>query len=170
MASRNTCVAVYPACSHVTVALQGLREAGCDLGLVSVLGQARVDAEQAVGFFRSGGRFHYHGPQAAFWQALGGLLNTTAVVRQSEAVLLIVVGHLAAVMMRETMDSEVGGGFSLHGAALHTIGIPRDGIIEYEQAVQNENLLLLVHGAHEEVEQACSVLHSEHQQVTVHVG
>ena len=46
------------------------------------------------------------------------------------------------------------GGLSALGAALYSIGIPKNSVLQYETQVKNGKLLLVAHGTPEEVERA----------------
>ena len=52
----------------------------------------------------------------------------------------------------------MGGGLSALGAALYSIGIPRDSIVEYETALKSDKFLLMVHGTADEVALAQRIL------------
>ena len=170
MATNSTCVCIYPAPPQAMAALRELRRRECDMGQVSVLAHSPIRTQQALGVFRHRDGVRFSGPQADRWQPFVDLLGEVAWLQLSDTVSLLALGHIVVVMLRGGEAMEVGGGFSPHGAALHALGIPRKGVDEYEQALHGEQLLLLVHGARAEVERACEVLHSEEQQVTVHVG
>ncbi len=61
------------------------------------------------------------------------------------------------------------GGLSALGAALVSIGIPKNSVLQYETEVKNGKLLLVAHGTSEEVEHAKDLLHqSEADSTTVH--
>ena len=61
------------------------------------------------------------------------------------------------------------GGLSALGAALYSIGIPKDSILQYETQVKNGKLLLVAHGTPEEVERAKDLLdQTEANSTTVH--
>ena len=70
--------------------------------------------------------------------------------------------------LKRTANAVINGGFSAFGVMLYNMGIPRSCIKQYEQAVMLGQNLLIVHGDSDIVEQACKILHSESQQVTVH--
>ncbi len=53
---------------------------------------------------------------------------------------------------------------------LFNIGVPAKHIAEYQQAVIDNKILLLVHDDQKSVEQACDLLHNDSQQVTVHLA
>ena len=50
------------------------------------------------------------------------------------------------------------GGLSALGAALFSIGIPENSVLQYETQVKNGKLLLVAHGTSEEVESAKDLL------------
>ena len=46
------------------------------------------------------------------------------------------------------------GGLSALGAALYSIGIPKNSVVEYELALKTDQYLLLVNGSESQVEKA----------------
>ena len=61
------------------------------------------------------------------------------------------------------------GGFTALGAALYSIGIPKDSVLRYETEIKNDKLLLVVHGTAEEVQRAKDLLGgTQAQTATVH--
>ncbi len=61
------------------------------------------------------------------------------------------------------------GGLSALGAALYSIGIPKNSVLQYETQVKNGKLLLVAHGTPEEVERAKDLLdQTEANSTTVH--
>ena len=63
----------------------------------------------------------------------------------------------------------VVGGVSALGAALCSVGIPKDSVVRYEEAVKADNALVIVHGTPSEVERARAILQSRHPtQVDIH--
>ncbi len=64
-----------------------------------------------------------------------------------------------------------GDRMKLWGAALYSIGIPRDSIIRYETAIKSDQYLLIVHGDQNEVERAHDVLAAgDALDVTIHLS
>jgi hypothetical protein len=63
----------------------------------------------------------------------------------------------------------VGGGLGSLGAALYSLGIPRNSILEYEAALKADKFLLLAHGTESEVERAREILSTtDAEQVDMH--
>jgi len=65
----------------------------------------------------------------------------------------------------------VVGGLSALGAALYSIGIPKDSAIAYESAVKADGFLVMAHGSADEVERARKVLEPFNpSRIDVHEG
>ena len=63
------------------------------------------------------------------------------------------------------------GGLSALGAALYSIGIPKNSVIQYEAAVKNDSFLVIAHGTSDEVTRAKAILGTEHpSSLDVHAG
>ena len=69
------------------------------------------------------------------------------------------------------------GGLSVLGAALFSIGIPKDSVIEYEETVKTDGYLVVAHGSAAEMAGAKAVLESGnpiridlHENVKAHAG
>ena len=118
---------------------------------LSIVGKDYHTEEHVVGYYNAGDRMMYWGKLGAFWGGLWGMLFGSAV--------LLGAGHWSAarrrtarhVDRRRTRRRRVVGGFSALGAALFSIGIPEDSVMQYEAKVKNGKLLLIVHGTPEEV-------------------
>lgn len=69
------------------------------------------------------------------------------------------------------------GGLSALGAALFSIGIPKDSVLQYEQAVKVDGFLVVAHGSSDEMVRSKAILESSnpasidlHENVKVHAG
>jgi hypothetical protein len=69
-----------------------------------------------------------------------------------------VLGYLAAVAIAGIENAVVVGGLSALSAALYSIGMPRDSVINYETAVKADNFLVMANGTGEEIGRAKSIL------------
>ena len=52
----------------------------------------------------------------------------------------------------------VVGGLSAIGAGLVSIGIPKNSVIEYENSLQSNKFLLIIHGTRKEVSKANAII------------
>lgn len=80
---------------------------------------------------------------------------------------LIAAGPLVATILAGLEGAAAVGGLSALGAALFSIGIPKDSIVTYETALKVEKYLLIVHGTQDEVTRAKEML-SGHPGAQVH--
>jgi hypothetical protein len=71
---------------------------------------------------------------------------------------LLVAGPLALWIVGMLEGAVVVGGVSVLGAALASIGIPNNSVVQYETEVKNGKILLVAHGTAEEVERAKELL------------
>jgi hypothetical protein len=68
------------------------------------------------------------------------------------------LGYLAAVVVAGVDGAIAVGGLSALGAALASIGIPRDSVIQYETAVKADRFLVMAHGAPDDMARAEALL------------
>jgi hypothetical protein len=66
---------------------------------------------------------------------------------------------------------EIISGISALGAALYSIGIPKDSVIQYETALKADSFLVMAHGTAEEMARAKTVLGTANpSRLDVHAG
>jgi len=158
MEKMDTIIAVFPDHNAAEGAVKRLAQAGFDLKSLSFVGKGYHTDEKVVGFYNAGDRVKFWGRQGAFWGGLwglffGGLFITIPVVGY-----VGVLGYLATVMIAAIENAVVVGGLSALGAALYSIGVPKDSVIEYETALKADSLLLMVHGPAAEIDRAKTIL------------
>ncbi|NOT41849.1 MAG: hypothetical protein HOP13_15310 [Alphaproteobacteria bacterium] len=71
---------------------------------------------------------------------------------------VMVLGHLAAMVFAAIEGAVVVGGLSALGAALFSLGIPKDSVIQYEESLKADDFLLVAHGPVEEMKRAKTIL------------
>jgi hypothetical protein len=67
---------------------------------------------------------------------------------------LLVAVLLGSWIVGALEGAAVFGGLSALGAALVSIGIPKDSVLQYEESVKAGKFLLVLHGTPQEVERA----------------
>jgi hypothetical protein len=127
-----------------------------------VVGRGFHTEEKVVGFYNIGDRVKFWGIRGAFWGGLwglffGGLILTVPVVGH-----VVVLGYLATVIIGAVENALLLGGLSAIGAALYSIGVPKDSVIQYETDMKTDHFLVIAHGSELEIEQAKSVLAATH--------
>jgi len=136
---------------------------------LSIVGKDYHTEEHVVGYYTTGDRMMYWGKLGAFWGGFWGLLLGSAFFWVPGVGPLLVGGPLVVWIIGALEEAAVVGGFSALGAALFSIGIPKNSIVEYETEVKNGKLLLVAHGTPDEVERAKELLDkSRAKKTTVH--
>ena len=165
----DSVVAVFADHNAAEEAVKKLTTAGFEMKNLSVIGKGYHTDEKVVGFYNTGDRVKFWGKRGAFWGGLwglffGGLFLTIPVVGH-----VVVLGYLAAIAITALENAIIVGGLSAIGAALYSIGIPKDSVIQYEAALKADNFLVMAHGTAEEMARAKTVLGSTNaSRVEVH--
>jgi hypothetical protein len=154
----DSVIAVFPAHDAADMAVKKLAGAGFDMKNLSVVGKGFHSEEKVVGFYNTGDRVKFWGQRGAFWGALwglffGGLFLTIPIIGH-----VIVLGYLATTAISVVEGAIMLGGLSAVGAALYSIGVPKDSIVQYESAMKADGFLVMAHGTAEEMTRAKEIL------------
>ena len=137
---------------------------------LSLIGKGCHTEETVAGFYNVGDRVRFWGSRGAFWGAMwglffGGLFLTIPVVGH-----VTVLGYLAAAAIYDVEGAVVVGGLSAIGAAIASIGIPKNSVMHYETAIKADDFLVMAHGSQNEVEQARGILATtQPKQLEIHL-
>jgi hypothetical protein len=104
----------------------------------------------------------------AFWGGLWGLLFGAAFFIIPGIGPVVLAGPLVAALVGALEGAVVVGGLTALGAALASLGIPRNSIVQYETALKADKFLVIAHGTPEEVAQAKSIIDSGPTTATIH--
>ena len=124
-------------------AVRALGQSGFDLNKLSVIGKGYHTEDHPVGFYTAGDRIKAWGGAGAFWGGIWGLLLAPAVFFVPGFGLMAMAGPFATALMGALEGAAVVGGVTALGAALTTIGVPKDEVIKYETAVKADKYVLL---------------------------
>jgi hypothetical protein len=84
---------------------------------------------------------------------------------------VVVLGYLTALAVSAVESAVMVGGLSALGAALYSIGVPKDSVIQYEAAVKADSFLVMAHGTAEEMAHAKAILRTVNpSRLDVHAG
>jgi hypothetical protein len=160
MKSTDTTVAVFGEHAAADAAVKELVASGFSIKNLSVVGKGYHTEEKAIGFYNMGDRVRFWGSRGAMWGGLwglffGGLFMTVPVVGH-----LVVLGYLAATAVSMVESAVVVGGLSALGAALSSMGIPKDSVVRYETALKADDFLVMAHGTADEMARAKAILGS----------
>lgn len=121
---------------------------------LSIVGRDYHTDEHVVGYYNAGDRMMYWGKQGAFWGGLWGMLFGSAFFFVPGVGPLLVAGPLVTWIVGALEGAAMMGGLSALGAALASIGVPKDSILQYEASLKAGRFLLILHATPEEVERA----------------
>jgi hypothetical protein len=135
-----------------------LQKAGFDMKKLSILGRDYHSEEHVVGYYNTGDRVRYWGKLGAFWGGFWGLLFGSAFLFVPGLGPIVVGGPLVGWIIGALEGAVVVGGFSAVGAALYSIGIPKDSILKYETSLKSNKFLVIAHGTTTEIDRAKDIL------------
>jgi hypothetical protein len=158
MSKQNSTVAIFNDHTGAEHAVKELQKAGFDIKKLSLVGKDYHSDEQVVGYYNTGDRMRYWGKLGAFWGGLWGLLFGSALFLVPGIGPIVVGGPIVAWIVGALEGAAVVGGLSAIGAALYSIGIPKDSVLRYETSLKANKFLLVVHGTAVEVERASGIL------------
>jgi len=158
MENADTVIAVFADHPAAEAAIKKLTGAGFDMKNLSVVGKGYHTDEKVVGFYNAGDRIKFWGTRGAFWGGfwglfLGGLFVTVPVVGQ-----VVVLGYLAAIAIGAIENAVLVGGISALAAALYSIGVPKDSVIEFESDLKADRFLVMAHGPAVDMARAQTIL------------
>ena len=158
MENIDTVIAVFADHPAAETAVKKLTAAGFEMKNLSVVGKGYHTDEKVVGFYNTGDRVKFWGTRGAFWGGFwglffGGLFMTIPFVGH-----VVVLGYLATIAIAGLENAVIVGGLSALGAALYSIGVPKDSVIQYETAVKADSFLVMAHGSAEEMARAKTIL------------
>jgi hypothetical protein len=158
MDNTDTVIAVFADHPAAETAIKQLTAAGFEMKNLSLVGKGYHSDEKVVGFYNTGDRIKFWGIRGAFWGGfwglfLGGMFMTVPVVGQ-----VVVLGYIAAIVIAGIENAVLVGGISALAAALYSIGVPKDSVIQYEAALKTDGFLVMAHGPAAEIARAKTIL------------
>ena len=158
MNKNNSIVAIYPSHTSAETAVKELQQSGFDMKKLSIVGRDYHTVEHVVGYYNAGDRMKYWGKLGAFWGGFWGLLFGSAFFFIPGVGPLMLAGPLVGWLVGALEGAVVVGGTSALGAALFSIGIPKDSILQYETALKTDKFVVIAHGSADDVAQAQEIL------------
>jgi uncharacterized membrane protein len=169
MSKQNSVVAIFESHNQAEDAVRELQKSGVDMKKLSIVGKDYHTDEHVVGYYNTGDRMLYWGKLGAFWGGLWGMLFGSAFFLVPGVGPLLVAGPLVAWIVGALEGAAIMGGMSALGAAMVSIGIPKNSVLQYEANVKAGKFLLILHGTPQEVERAKDRLdNTQATETTVH--
>ena len=146
MSEKNSVVAIFNTHTEAEAAIKELQKAGFDMKKLSIVGKDYHSDEHVVGYYNTGDRVKYWGKLGAFWGGLWGVLFGSAFFFIPGIGPIVVGGPLVTWIIGALEGAVIMGGLSAFGAALYSMGIPKDSILKYETSLKSNKFLLVAHG------------------------
>ncbi len=155
---KNAMVAIYKTHIEAEAGIKELQKAGFAMKKLSIVGRDYHSNEQISGYYNTGDRMRCWGKLGAFWGGIWGLLIGSAFFAIPGFGPILVAGPLVAWLVGALEGAVVVGGLSAIGAALYSIGIPKDSILKYETALKAGRYVIVAHGTADEVANAKKII------------
>ena len=155
---KSAVIATFNTHVEAEQAVKELQKSGFDMKQLSIVGKDYHSDEHVVGYYNMGERTKYWGKNGAFWGGIWGLLFGSALLLVPGLGPVVVAGPLVASIIAGLETAVVVGGLSAIGAALYSMGIPKDSIVLYETSLSAGKFLLLSQGAAADIEKAHKLL------------
>jgi len=157
--NRHSVVAIFNAHTEAEEAVRNLQKAGFDMKKLSIIGKDYHAGEHVIGYYNTGDRIGYWGKMGSFWGGIWGLLFGSAFFMVPGIGPIVVGGPLVGWIIGALETAAVAGGLGIVGAALYSIGIPKDSILKYENSLMMNKFLVIVHGTPGDIGQARDILY-----------
>ena len=125
-------------------AVRKLQSGGFNMKRLSIVGRDFQTEESIIGFYNMGDRAKYWGKLGAFWGGLWGLLFGSALFIIPGVGPLVIAGAFVTTIVSVIEGAVLVGGLTAFGAALFSIGIPKNSVLQYEAEVKLGKYLMLI--------------------------
>lgn len=156
--SDKAVIAVYSSHTEAEEAIKDLQRSGFDMKQLSILGKGYHSEERPYGFYTTGDRMKTWGGLGAFWGSLWGLLFGAAFFWLPGIGPLAAAGPIIHLLVATLEGAVVVGGISALGAALVSLGVPRNSVIKYETELKADKFLVIAHGTADQVTKARTIM------------
>ncbi len=161
MSNKNSCITIFKTHQEAEQAVMALEHAGFDMKKLSIVGKGYEREENVIGYYNGINRVKFWGKRGALWGGLWGVVFNPAFICVPGAGSLTAGGILFTTLASGLSTAIFTGGLTVLGAALYSIGVPKNSIINYETAVKMKKYLLIVHGTHDEIKIASDILNTD---------
>jgi hypothetical protein len=160
MVKENATVSICANPDQVQKAVVDLERYGFDIKRISVIGKAYGEKQELAAYYKQGDKLKCWGKQSDFWNRLCILIRDWIFFSCPGTGALLVIGPVSLWIIAVLDNSSIFGGLSVLGATLYSMGLAKDSVQDYEEALRKGSYLLIVHGPSQEVMQAKRILKS----------
>jgi hypothetical protein len=156
----SACITSFETHQEAERAVKELEKSGHDMKKLSIVGTDYCKEDQVIGYYNMGDRVEFWGSRGAFWGGLWGMLFSSAFFFVPGIGPLVLAGPIVSMIVGGLEGAVALGGLTAVGAAIYSMGIPRDSVLEYETDLKSHKFLLIAHGTAREAEEAREALHN----------
>ncbi len=165
----DSVIAIFPDHLAAEAAVKKLTAGGIAIKSLTIVGKGYHTEEKVTGFYNTGDRVKFWGSRGAYWGGLWGLFFGGVFLTAPVVGPVFVLGYLTAALISALEGAVVIGGLGALGAALSSIGVPVNSVLQYETAIAADSFLVMAHGPANEVSHAKAILDgADPTKVTVH--
>ncbi len=154
MPNENGVIAIFSTHSQAERAVRKMQQSGFDMKKLSIVGKNYETDEAVLGYYNMGERASAWGKQGAFWGGLWGLIVGSAILFVPGVGPVTVAGTFVSALLGGLEGAVLVGGLSAFGAALFSLGVPKNTIVKYEEALKAGEFLVIAHGTNLDLIQA----------------
>ena len=162
MVKENTAVSICSNPDQVQETVTDLEKFGFDVKRISIIGKAYREQKEIAAFYSHDSALKCWGKQGDFWNRICSRIREWVLFSCPGTGALLVIGPISLWIVAVLDNSSIFGGLSILGATLYSMGLAKDSVQDYEQALRKGGYLLIVHGPSNEVTQAKRILKSIH--------
>jgi hypothetical protein len=155
---QNTVAAVFKTQDAAEAAVKQLDAAGVDMRKLSIIGRGYERQQKVLGYYTAGDRMKEWAKRGALWGGVWGWLIGLAMFVIPGLGAVAIAGPIVPALLSALRGAVVVGGLSALGAGLVSLGIPKESVIRYEEAIRADQFVLVVNGTADEVHRAREIL------------
>lgn len=169
-AAKRAVIGVFDTHDQAEQAVKALEASGFPMRRLSIVGKGYQTEEKPTGFYTTGDRVKTWGGVGLLWGGLWGLLVGAGFFWIPGIGLIAAGGPFLHLLATAAGSAVVVGGASALGAALISLGLPKNEVIKYERYVKSDRYLIIAHGTAEEVARAGDLMQQERAAETAVIG
>lgn len=146
MAENNVVVRVYSPRAGPKAIIRDL-QSEFDKNRLSIVGKDYRTENRVISYDDPGDRMKAWSQVGPFWVGLSSLLLGSAFYSIPGIGRVIVFGPLVRWIVTALEGAVTTGGLSAVGSGLHSMGVLKNNIIEYEKALKSDKFIVIGHGA-----------------------
>lgn len=158
MSKENTAISIYSNPDQIEEAVMELEGSGFDIKRISIIGKVYGDHPGLTALYEEGNRLKFRGKQSDLWNRLCALIRAWVLFRCPDTGALLALGPVSLWIVAVIDNSAIFNNLSVLGAMLYSMGLAKDSLQDYEEALRKGGYLLIVHGPSQEVTQAKRIL------------